>query len=109
MSAAHRTSRCAAALPLKSTPVKHKAAMGFVSRFQKTAKTECGKVVKVSALAIECATDCPACRGAIEKSVSALITVAASLKARFGESDAPREAEALAAHPDSMYRTIYFL
>jgi hypothetical protein len=89
--------------------MKHKAAMGFVSRFQKTAKTECGKSVKVASLAMEGATDCPACRAAIEKSVASLTTVAASLKERFGESDATREAEALAAHPESMYRTIYFL
>jgi len=32
----------------------HKAAVGFIGRHQKTAKAECGRTVKTSAIAIDC-------------------------------------------------------
>lgn len=57
----------------------HKAQMGFIGRAQKTARTECGKRVVCSQLAIDAATDCPACRAAVDATIAALNAVADSL------------------------------
>lgn len=87
---------------------KHKSSVGFVSLGQKTAKTECGKIVKVSALAIDCATDCPGCREKVQASIAALQSVAAEFRKRWGDIDTTREADKAAADP-AIYNTARFL
>jgi hypothetical protein len=47
--------------------ITHKAAVSFIGRMQKTAKTECGKIVKVAALAVESDCTCPECRTVIDR------------------------------------------
>lgn len=45
----------------------HKAAVSFISRTQKTAKTECGKIVKADLIAVNADCTCPGCIAAVDK------------------------------------------
>lgn len=85
----------------------HKAQFGWISRTQKTTKTECGKRVACSQIAIDKDTDCPGCRAAVDTSTSALLQIADSC-AKQGNSQALVAVRAAAADP-KRYRTIYFL
>lgn len=46
----------------------HKAKCSFISSRQKTAKTECGKIVAAAKIATTVDADCPGCRAAAEES-----------------------------------------
>ena len=87
--------------------MKHKAYLSFIGRTQKTAKTECGKTVKVTQLAIDCDADCPDCRAEVDRTYDALASVAAFQKKEFGPSAAIAEVEK-AAHEPRQYSTAYF-
>lgn len=91
-----------------STKRRCKAALSFIGRSQKTAKTECGKRVNCSQIAVDCETDCPECRAAVGRTIEALQSIAKYHEESFGASDMTRDAKATASDP-RLYHTIYFL
>lgn len=88
--------------------VKHKAQFGWVGRTQKTAKTECGKRVACSSVAVDVDATCPACRATVDKSIESMLAVADSFVERLGEHKVVDEVRAAANDP-RRYQTIYFL
>lgn len=86
----------------------HKASVSFIGRTQKTAKTECGRVVKTSAIAINTDCTCPGCIAAVDdqwKGVAALIEHGKTVP---GYDAAKAERELMADKP-RRYHTIIFL
>jgi hypothetical protein len=86
--------------------VTHKAAMSFIGRTQKTAKTECGKIVKTSAIAIESDCTCIGCRAEVDTQWAAIADVRAALIAQGLE---PRTSQAECEPPANKYHSIIFL
>lgn len=86
----------------------HKSQFGWIGRTQKTTKTECGKRVACSAIAVDADTDCPACRTAVDASTASMLVVATSFDTRPGCEGLIGELQACADDPNR-YRTIYFL
>lgn len=84
--------------------MKHKAQFGWIGRTQKTVKTECGKRIACSQIAIDADTDCPACRAAVDAHCAA----ADEFVRRYGAHEAATAARQFAGDPNR-YRTIYFL
>lgn len=87
--------------------VTHKASVSFIGRTQKTAKTECGKTVKTSLIAIDSDCSCPDCREVIDASFNSMREMAEHAKAS-GLDTGAAEAALRAADP-KRYQTIYFL
>lgn len=81
----------------------------FVSSFQKTATTQCGKKVAVSKIALDQDATCPECRAHVEELRAAIIAVGQRLKTSL-PSDTPALVEVLklAAEPVD-YRSRRFL
>lgn len=86
----------------------HKAYLTFIGRTQKTAKTECGRTVKTSDIAIDADCTCPGCIAAVDESFKgheALLEHAKTLPG-LNTDDLARTLEA--ARP-GRYQTVYFL
>lgn len=85
----------------------HKARVSFISRNQKTAKTECGKTVACANIAVQVDADCPACRAAAEDSFNGALLILKHCKERgldFAELEA-----SIPGYRADMYRTVVFL
>lgn len=88
--------------------VTHKSSVSFIGRTQKTAKTECGKTVKVASLAMYSKPTCPECVSVVEGSIKAMLSMATTTEEKYGASLLTREARDMAANP-VMFHTVYFL
>lgn len=88
--------------------MKHMAQFGWISRTQKTVKTECAKHVSVSKIAIETDTDCPACRAAVDKTCNALIQVAEQAASIGVDAKTIADARSAASNP-KRYQSVYIL
>lgn len=85
----------------------HKAYLSFIGRTQKTAKTECGRIVKTSAIAIDADCTCLGCRAEVDSQIAAARALADYAESKGTASAA--ELFALRSTHTGLYRTVYFL
>lgn len=85
----------------------HKSAYSFIGRTQKTAKTECGKTVKTSAIAIDTDCTCPGCIDAVDKSWQSGLELLEY--ARANGTDVTKLQASLIESDPRKYHTTYFL
>lgn len=87
----------------------HLASVSFIGRTQKTAKTECGKVVSTTHIAVRVDADCPQCRAIAEAHIrGAELLLVHAKSAGLLKNAAEIEAD-LPQWREKMYRTVVFL
>jgi len=86
----------------------HKASVGFIGRTQKTAKTECGRTVRTSLIAIDSDATCPGCRAKADKLLEGMKLIAEHGE-RTGLSTTNGVRDAIAKFEPVRYQTVYFL
>lgn len=92
--------------------VTHKAYLSWITRSQKTAKTECGRKVTTSKIAVDCDPTCPECRAVVDKSRAAMAEIAALTGPYDNEALVKSRADLAQSLTESearKYHTVYFL
>lgn len=85
----------------------HKAATSFISRTQKTAKTECGKTVEASEIAIDADCTCWECKAVIDGHWNGAYEALEMSIAHGLDKEGELSGAMDAAYP-RRYRTVYF-
>lgn len=88
----------------------HKAKLSWISRSQKTVTTECGKAVKVSAVAMDSDCTCSGCIAEVDNQYAAMEEMAKYAAETPALADSAKGLrDAIEADAPRKYRTIYFL